>query len=221
MVAPILLYHHVNDDATGSRYTISSAVFEAHLQALQKWGYTAIPLSTMVEVLIHGGPLPERPVVITFDDGNQDIYQNAFPIMKRYGDVGTFFIVGNRVGSPGFVDANELKEMAAAGWEIGSHSWSHIDITKDHDLIYQEVAISRVRLQKTLGVAVNVFAYPFGATDPTVSQKVQDYGYRAAVGLGTSNTHTWGTLFYLSRQEVRSDYTMEAFSKLLPYASAP
>ena len=220
VVAPILLYHHVSDEDTDNRYVISTTVFTAQLLELRDWGYTVIPISILVDVLIHGGLLPQRPVVISFDDGNEDIYQNAFPIMKSFGDPGTFFMVANRLGSPGFVTADELKEMAAAGWEIGSHSWSHIDITKDHDAIWHEVANSRIVLQKEIGVPIDVFAYPFGTTDPTISQKVQDYGYKAAVGLGTLNTHTWGTLFYLSRQEVRRDYSMEAFSKLLPWTDA-
>jgi peptidoglycan/xylan/chitin deacetylase (PgdA/CDA1 family)/uncharacterized protein YceK len=221
ITAPILLYHHVNDDDTSNRYVISTATFTKQMQALRDWGYTPIAISALVEVLLHGGPLPARPAVITFDDGNVDIYQNAFPIMRRFGYPGTFFIVGNRVGSDGFVSADQLKEMAAAGWEIGSHGWSHIDVTLDKEVLNKEVAQSRLILEDKLGVPVKVFAYPFGTTNPEVSQKVQDYGYSAAVGLGTLNKETWGLLYYLSRQEVRRDYTMEAFGKLLPWQGAP
>lgn len=218
VVAPILLYHHVNNDQTDSRYVVSVAVFTAQMKALRDWGYTVIPISTLVEALTHGGPLPERPVVISFDDGNEDIYQNAFPIMQQFGYPGTFFIVADRLSSPGFVSTADLKQMAAAGWEIDSHSWSHIDLTKNHAAIWQEAAHSRLVLKQALGAPVEVFAYPYGTVDPTVIQKLQEYGYRAAAGLGTLNTQTVGMLYYLSRQEVRRDYSMEAFSKLLPWS---
>jgi peptidoglycan/xylan/chitin deacetylase (PgdA/CDA1 family) len=221
ITAPILLYHHINDDDTTNRYVVSLAAFTAQMQALRDWGYTPITLSALVEVLVHGGPLPARPVVITFDDGNEDVYQNAFPILKRFGYPATTFIVANRVGAPEFVDADQLKEMAAAGWEIGSHGWSHIDVTLDKDVLNKEVAQSRLNLEEKLGVPVKVFAYPFGTTNPEVSQKVQDYGYTAAVGLGTLNKETWGLLYYLSRQEVRREYDMAAFGKLLPWQGAP
>jgi hypothetical protein len=94
VIAPILLYHHVSDEYAGNRYYVTTDNFRAQLQALHDWGYTSITISTLVDVLIHGGNLPPRPVVITFDDGNLDIYQNAFPIMHEMGFVGTFYICG-------------------------------------------------------------------------------------------------------------------------------
>jgi peptidoglycan/xylan/chitin deacetylase (PgdA/CDA1 family) len=219
--APILLYHHVNDDPANNRYDISTATFTAQMQALKDWGYTAITVSTLVDVLVHGGPLPARPVVISFDDGNLDVYTNAFPIMQRFGMVGVFFIVGNRVGSPEFVDADQLITMAAAGWEIGSHSWSHIDISQDHDSMEKEIGVSKSRLEEALGVPIKIFAYPFGTIDPEVAQKVAEYGYSAAVGLGTLDVHTWGSLYYLERREVRREYDLNAFGQLLPWVGKP
>lgn len=218
ITAPILLYHHIGKDGeNNNRYFVAPDVFEKQMQVLRDKGYTAITIRTLVNTLIYGGDMPERPVVITFDDGNEDIYTTAFPIMQRYGFVGTFYIVANRVGASTFVNADQLKEMVAAGWEIGSHSYSHIDLTINHDTIWHEMANSRIQLEQKLGVTIKSFAYPFGKTDPTVTQKVQDYGYNNAVGLGIYVEHSWGSLYYLSREEVRASYDMDAFAALLPW----
>jgi peptidoglycan/xylan/chitin deacetylase (PgdA/CDA1 family) len=187
------------------------------MQTLRDLGYTSLPISILVETIRHGGLFPERPVVITFDDGNEDIYSTAFPIMRRYGFVGTFYMVANRLGAKDFVNADQLIEMAAAGWEIGSHGYSHVDLTTDHSLIFHEMADSRRVLQEKLHVPVNTIAYPFGNVDATVLAKAEKYGYKAGLGLGTYREHTFGALYYLSRMEVRSDYDMAAFMALLPW----
>jgi peptidoglycan/xylan/chitin deacetylase (PgdA/CDA1 family) len=187
------------------------------MESLLGWGYTVIPLSTLVEALIHGADLPERPVVITFDDGDLDVYENAFPIMRELGMVGTFFIVSNRLKGEEMVNAEQLGEMVASGWEIGSHSQSHADLTADHNVLRDEILQSRLDLQDALSVTVTTFAYPFGQMDSKVAKKVSEFGYTAAVGLGKKWTHTWGTLFYLNRIEIHGDFSLEDFAARLPW----
>ncbi len=218
VIAPILLYHHISDGGSGNRYYITPDVFRAQLQALRDWGYTSVTVSDLVNALVNGGNLPVRPVAITFDDGNLDIYQNAFPIMQEMGFVGTFYIVANRLQSRYYVHADQLQEMINAGWEIGCHSMSHIDLTLDHSTIGYEVASSRSILEDALGVQIKTFAYPYGIIDDFVVSKVSEYGYQAGMGLGTSWRHTWGTLFYMSRIEVQSSYDMNKFASLLPWS---
>jgi peptidoglycan/xylan/chitin deacetylase (PgdA/CDA1 family) len=218
VVVPILLYHHVEGDVSYSRYTVSVPDFRAQMQALHDWGYTAIPISLFLDALIDGAELPPKPVVITFDDGNLSIYENAFPIMQEYGFPGVFYIVGNRVNSgTDIVHAPELKEMVAAGWEIGSHGYTHTDLTLDHSIARYEILQSKLDIEDKLGVDVLTFAYPFGTVDPYLAQKVQDYGYRAGMGLGVSWTHTWGSLFYLNRIEIQGGYAVEYMGTLLPW----
>jgi peptidoglycan/xylan/chitin deacetylase (PgdA/CDA1 family) len=221
VIAPILLYHHVSDDVSNNRYYVPLAVFDEQMKTLSDWGYTAITLSTLVKALIDGGPLPARPVVITFDDGNLDIYQNAFPIMTRYGFPGTFYIIEGSLGAKSYVSVDDLKEMIAGGWEIGSHSITHVDLTQDHGNLAQEIAYSKTYLEQELNTQVNTFAYPYGLIDETVVDSVVNYGYLAAVGLGTSTTHTFSTLYYLSREEVQSGYDLAAFESLLPWQGVP
>jgi peptidoglycan/xylan/chitin deacetylase (PgdA/CDA1 family) len=217
VIAPILLYHHIADIDPPNRYYISPKVFQEQMEALKSWGYTALPISTIVETIMKGGELPERPVVITFDDGNEDVYTNAFPIMQKLGFVGTFFIVGKTVGADKIVTVDQLDEMIAAGWEVGSHSMSHQDLTKMHDNVQYEIGMSKANLEKELNTKVHVFAYPYGIMDSFLVTKVQNYGYLAAVGLGTTYEHGWSTLYYLSRIEVQYSYDLEKFGSILPW----
>jgi peptidoglycan/xylan/chitin deacetylase (PgdA/CDA1 family) len=158
-------------------------------------------------------------VVITFDDGNLDVYTTAFPILRELGFVGVFYIVGDRLGAEGYVNAAQLSEMIAAGWEVGSHSLTHVDLTLDHALVREEVLQSRLLLEEALGVPVRSFAYPFGLVDDYVMEKTEDYGYTSGMGLGIFNQHYLGGQFYLSRREVHWEYDLAAFSALLPWTS--
>lgn len=218
LTAPILLYHHIRDIEKPGRYDVSPATFEAQLHYLKEWGYISITIEDLSNALRYSDPLPEKPVIITFDDGALDVYQNAFPIMQRMGFVGTFYIVSNRLKSVDFVNVAQLKELVAAGWEIGSHSRSHIDLTKDHAAINVEALQSKQELIDAIGFPVNSFAYPFGGIDPVVGDHISNYGYTNAVGLGISHTHSMGSIFYLSRMEVRKDYDFNAFARLLPWS---
>lgn len=216
VIAPILLYHHVEGETTLSRYQVSIPDFRAQMAMLDELDFTPIPVSMLVEVLLSGGELPEKPVVITFDDGHMSVYENAFPIMQEYGFPGVFYIVANRInGSPDFVTIPMLKEMVAAGWEIGSHSFSHADLTLNHASASKEIGQSKTDLAQALGIPVETFAYPYGTIDPFIAQKVSDYGYRAGMGLGTSKKHTRNTLFYLSRIEIYGYYTLENFREIM------
>ncbi len=218
IIAPILLYHHIRDIDKPGRYDISPAVFKTQMDYLKQWGYTSITIETLVNAMKYNDPLPEKPVVITFDDGALDVYENAFPVMQELGLVGEFYIVSNRLKSVDFVNVAQLREMIAAGWEIGSHSHSHIDLTLNHNAINAEARGSKDELYNAIGIPINSFAYPFGQIDPVVGDHVSTYGYSNAVGLGTSYTHTLGTIFYLSRIEVRNEYDFEGFAKLLPWS---
>jgi peptidoglycan/xylan/chitin deacetylase (PgdA/CDA1 family) len=216
VVAPILLYHHVNGENSDSRYTVSIPDFRNQMQALYEHGYTAITISILVDALLFGGDLPAKPVVITFDDGHHSVYDYAFPIMSEFGFPGVFYIVANRIyGTTDFVNVAEIQTMIEAGWEIGSHGYTHLDITKDHASAPYEIGQSRVDLARALGTDIKTFAYPFGEVNPYVAQKVSDYGYQAGMGLGTSMTHNWGNVFYLNRIEIYGDYNLDKFIQLI------
>ncbi len=216
---PIFLYHHVSDEKPGNRYYVTTKAFEDQMKLLRESGYTSISASKLLDVLIHGGELPPKPVVLTFDDGHMSIYQNAFPIMEKYGFTGVFYIVGNRIGSKDFVGVKELKTMIAHGWEIGSHSMTRPDLTANHDAARFEMFDSKTKLEEKLGIKVNTIAYPYGKIDAYIADRAQEYGYLGGMGLGVTTQHTWGTMFYLSRLEVFGDEDLDHFAAHLPWSN--
>jgi peptidoglycan/xylan/chitin deacetylase (PgdA/CDA1 family) len=216
LVVPILLYYHIDTNQTGSRFYVSPDDFRAQMEYLHDQDYTAITITDLILVLINGGELPARPVIITFDGGGASIYENAFPIMQEMGFPGVIYVVANRLKSEGYVNQTQLMEMISAGWQIGSQGMTHQDITLDHDLARNELLQSRLDLEALLGVRVTTFAYPFGQMDGYIAGKVEEYGYYSAVGLGDSATHTWGTLYYLNRFEIFGNTTLNDFIERLP-----
>jgi len=218
VTVPILLYHSITDERTAdSRYSVSIENFYQQMQELNHWGYSTISVEQLVEHITKGHTLPPRPIVISFDDGYLDVYNNAFPIMKKYGFTGTVYVVANRLNAEGFLQEEELKTLLDHGWEVGSHGMTHTELTQNHALVRQEILQSRLDLENALEIKVFSFAYPFGLVDGYISKKVFDYGYRAAVGVGQLVVHSFGTVYNLSRREVLGDADLEAFGDLLPW----
>jgi peptidoglycan/xylan/chitin deacetylase (PgdA/CDA1 family) len=219
VTVPILLYHHIGNPKGSDRYYVAEGKFQKQMKLLHELGYRTITVKRLTNILSQGGYLPQRPIIISFDDGNLSVYEKAYPVMEKFGFTGTVYIVSNRLKSKDFMHKRDLSELADSGWEIGSHSMTHTDLVQNHQLVRQEILQSRLDLEKALDIKVNSFAYPFGLADAYVMKKVYDYGYKAGVGLGTSVNHTQGTMYYLSRREVYGDYSMKEFSNLLPWTT--
>jgi peptidoglycan/xylan/chitin deacetylase (PgdA/CDA1 family) len=195
--------------------------FEWQMKALKDWGYTTIPISLLVSSITKGALLPPRPVVISFDDGYETVFTNAYPIMKEFGFSGVMYIVEKYIGAQEYMSTDQLTEMAENGWEIGSHSMTHPHLPANHEIVNFEAGQSKSLLASKIGVNVLTFAYPYGEIDGFVVDKVAEYGYLAAVGLGTQYVHSLKTIYYLSRIEIRNGIDTTAFASMLPWARQP
>jgi peptidoglycan/xylan/chitin deacetylase (PgdA/CDA1 family) len=212
---PILMYHHVSNDPAVLSYGIQIHKFRQQMEFLKREGFTTLTVVELAAVLRDGGLLPPRPVVITFDDGNFDVYQNAFPILQEMAFKATMYMVSNRVNAEGFLSAEMLKELASAGWEIGSHSATHANLVGNPDLLRDEIYQSKVSLEKVMGGPIKTFAYPFASADSEVFYKVSKYGYQAAVCVSPSNHQGVYNLYCLNRREVKDDFSLARFQELL------
>ena len=199
---PILMYHHVTDAAPKlaeeASLHVTDAEFARQLQYLRCAGYHSITMSQAFDAIYDGAPLPERPVVFTFDDGHRDAYTDAFPLLRSAGFGGTFSVVTQWVGGPASVSWPQLQEMVAAGMEIAAHSVYHNDLGKSPDnLVREEVSGSKRVLEENLGVPVSFFVYPSGEPirsgtlerQVQVATMVQQAGYRGAI---TARWHNSG-----------------------------
>jgi peptidoglycan/xylan/chitin deacetylase (PgdA/CDA1 family) len=215
VTVPILMYHHISATAADTRYRVTVENFYEQMKFLQQNGYTALTTLELANILWDGGSLPPHPVVITFDDGNLDVYENAFPILSEFGFRAVIYIVMNTLEANGYVGVDQLKQLLAAGWEIGSHSMTHANLTDPPRGLNYEMYQSRIQLGKTLSTDILTFAYPYTAADGNIFRKVSAYGYRAAVCGGYSNLQSISNVYCLNRREVKGDMSMADFQQLL------
>ncbi len=221
VTVPILLYHHIAEIGYSNRYYVSPQVFREQMQRLRDGGYVTLTANELANVIRNGGSLPARPVVITFDDGDLDVYQNAFPVLQDLGFKATLYVVSSYMGANGYISPEQLQELAQAGWEIGSHSMMHLDLTLNHTLLTRELYQSKKDIEAAAGTQVTTFAYPFGRIDLLVVEKTRDFGYIAGMGLGEQVEQGPNTIYYLSRREVQADYDLSAFAALFPWNIQP
>jgi peptidoglycan/xylan/chitin deacetylase (PgdA/CDA1 family) len=219
LTVPILLYHHIGTSPINSRYYVPPETFEQEIKVLYDWGFTTIPIEMLVEAITKGGKLPPHPILITFDDGHVDNYTNAFPIMKKYGFTGVLYIVYNFLGKEGYLNREQILEMYNAGWEVGSHTLNHYDLTKlSAEEQQREIVESKKMLKNALGIDILTFAYPFGAKNGSVFSYVRAADYIAAMGAEgyTDNQGEWN-LFNLQRVEIKSSENAKTFTRFLSW----
>lgn len=218
VIVPILLYHHIGFSLQGdTTYYVSPDTFDKQMNLLYQWGYQTISVELLVRAIREGAELPPKPVVLTFDDGSETIYENALPILQRYHFTGVSYIVYNYIGIRNYMNADQIRAVYAAGWEIGSHSLSHMDLTAHPDRQKDEIVASRRQLETLLGIPILTFAYPFGAYNGDSLHYVHQAGYIAAMGLGNESLQGTKNMFYLYRQAVRGSEDLKLFALHLPW----
>lgn len=224
---PILLYHSVSEQASGdfAPYAIPRAAFAEHLDVLVDRGHTALTVTDLVSHLERGEDLPERPVVITFDDGFADFASAAWPELAERGLPATLYVTTGVVGSTSawlggqgegdrkMLGWDDLRDLAAAGCEIGGHTVSHppLDCITRVDA-EREIAGCRIELEDQLGRSVPSFAYPHGHHDQHVRRMVIDAGYHSACAVKNALSHPTDDRFGLARITVLSDMGPEVLA---------
>jgi peptidoglycan/xylan/chitin deacetylase (PgdA/CDA1 family) len=205
VVCPILIYHSVREyrpgDSAGARqYIITPETLEKELQFLKDEHATPVSFEQLTDAVEKGVPLPPNPVIISFDDGWASQYRNAVPLLKKFGFRATFFIFTNGIGVKHFMTADQLRELADAGMEIGCHSRSHPYLAKitDAAALRREIFDSRVKLEEVLGRPVTAFAYPFGRYTRQIVEEVKEAGYHAARSTYRGILHSKADLFTLT-----------------------
>ena len=223
ITVPILLYHRIAVSDTDSRYYVTPENFEKQLKLLHDWEYTTITTVQLIQAITLGTKLPPRPMLITFDDGHLDNYTTAFPIMQKYGFTGVLYLVYNYMDTDQYMNDEQVLEMYNAGWEVGSHSINHLDLTKlNEEKQRREIVESRQLLEERLDIPILTFAYPFGYKDPAVVDYVNFAGYIGAMGASgyTPAQGDWN-LYYLQRVEIKGNEDAKTFTRFLPWQGDP
>jgi len=220
---PILMYHYLstppaNADIYRRDLSVPPELFAAHLDRLQTEGYTTISLYDLVAHLQQGTPLPSKPVILTFDDGYRDNYENAFPLLRERQMTATFFVVMEFINQerPEYLTWAMVHEMYAGGMSIEVHGVDHTTLRKRSraDLEFQALR-SYETLQNLLGVRPRFLSYPAGEYDADTIAVFQAAGYWAAVTTVQGATHTSNQLFELRRIRIRNTTTADELLRLL------
>lgn len=220
----ILMYHSVAE-TPAYLHSVSPADFEAQMRFLATQCHV-ISLEQMVAAFTGQGELPERPVVITFDDGWRDTYTTAYPILRTYDLPVTLFLVPDWIEGRGdpppgreYVTWAQVRQMSRHGVSIGAHTLSHRSLKRlPLEEVRREVAGSKARLEEKLGRAVTSFAYPYGAfrdLDAGIARLVAESGYACAVTTLNGSNRPGQDLYTLRRTEVEAIDGMWVFSKMV------
>lgn len=181
----VLEYHAIGSHPDWPQgMVIAPATFEKHLQYMQENGYHMVTVAELAERLTSGKPM-DKYIALSFDDGYTDNYTEAFPLLKKYGARGTFAVINSKIGGKIYMNAQQLKEMQAAGMEIASHTFSHNRL-EDIDSVYLdwEIGVSKYDLEKRLlpkDATVKTLAYPCGSYNEQCIAKLKQFGYVAAL----------------------------------------
>lgn len=219
----MLMYHYVRNcpnpnDRVGCGLSVSPAVFRQQMQYLADHGYHTVTMA-QIRAYFHGkGCLPQKSVALTFDDGYQDFYTAAFPILREFNFTATEYVIS------GFIDdANQhslrrwqIQELSIYGIDIGAHTFNHADLTRTPPgQMAAQLGPPKKTLEAITGAPVLDFAYPAGKHNASAEAEVAAAGYESAVTTEPGLSHSWGGRFIWTRQRVEGGQSMAYFAQSL------
>jgi peptidoglycan/xylan/chitin deacetylase (PgdA/CDA1 family) len=193
---PVLCYHQIRDwkptDSKSAKdYIVPVETFKAHLKMLADSGYQTILPDEYYAYLNLGIPLPDKPIMLTFDDTEENQYAIAAPEMKKYDFKAVYFIMTVSLGRPKYMSKDQVKQLSEAGHVIGSHTWDHHNVKKykGEDWVTQIEKPTKT-LEAITGKKVAHFAYPFGLWNPEAFPELKKRGFRSAYVLAEKRDPT-------------------------------
>lgn len=222
-LVPILVYHNIAPQAKG-RLVMASRTFEEQMRYLKAHGYRVVSLREFHRFNSLGQQLPRRAVVLTFDDGYKSVLQYAYPILKELAFTATLFVYTDYIGSGrNALTWEELRQLAREGFDIQAHSKTHDDLRRrrgESDNEYArrmqaELEHPLTLFRRNLGRSSQILAYPYGAHDDELLQKVKEYGYVAAFDVRRQENPSFVHPLMIHRSQIYSDMSLDEFAKNL------
>lgn len=182
----VLMYHHIGPlpdkaDTIRKGLTISPEEFENQLKYFKENGYTITTFEKFDEMVL-AKSVPQKLIILTFDDGYDDNFTYAFDLMKKYNVTGTFFIITSKIGKKEYMSEEQIKELSKSGNEIGSHTVNHPSLENyKGESLKNELAKSKETLESLISKKVISFCYPAGKFNDETVRAVSETGYKYAV----------------------------------------
>lgn len=186
---PILCYHQIRDyrptdSKTARDYIVPPAAFKEQMKALADSGYKTILPEELYAYLAAGIPVPEKAVMITFDDTDLDQFTIAKPVLEEHHFKGVFFIMTVSLGRPHYMSKEQVKQLSDEGHYIGSHTWDHHNVKKYQGADWvTQIEKPSMQLEQITGKKIEFFAYPFGLWNREAIPELKKRGFKAAFQL--------------------------------------
>ena len=176
---PILTYHRIAPRPRTDTPSVSPEAFDRQMRTLRgRW--QPVSLSEMVGWMEQGLPIPSRAVAVTFDDGTEDSFTQAFPILQRHRIPATLFLIASHLGRPDALNAQQIGRMREGGISFGSHTLDHAYLPSLPVGEARRQIVESKRLLEEIGVRVELLSYPGGGFSEPIVRMVREAGYRAA-----------------------------------------
>jgi peptidoglycan/xylan/chitin deacetylase (PgdA/CDA1 family) len=206
---PVILVYHTIEPKSNKKeskmqrhYHITPENFRAQMRYLKENGYSVISMKDYVGYLNSQNNVPEKSVVLTFDDGWKNQYTYAYPILKEFGYTATFYIITKVTDGKTYMSWNDIIDLDKNGMNIESHTQTHPNLTKiDAIKAQEELTLSKKTLEEKLGHPISMVAYPYYGNNPAVQKMVANAGYASARAGWTGTKNSKDTLFVLQSQE--------------------
>ena len=223
---PILMYHAVAADPGEATRALSVTpeAFAAQMAVLADRGLTPVTTADLAAHWRSGRPLPARPVLVTFDDGYEGVHRHALPVLAEHGFPATLFVSTGWLRGPydtgggldTMLDWDQVRELAAAGVQIGGHSHSHPQLDRlDEDRLRSELILCKEIVSDQLGSVPASFAYPYGYSSRRVRRAVRETGYAQALAVGNGLARRAQGPYALRRVTVRRSTSAAEFERLV------
>ncbi len=220
---PILMYHYISTppsgaDAVRRDLSVPPDILAQHLAFLRERGYTSISLTDLVLALQIGQPLPDKPIVLTFDDGYRDAYEKAFPLLQAYGFTGTFFLLTDPIdqGDPAYLSWDQVIEMETAGMAMEAHGHTHDDLQgRSRDYLIWQMLGAKEAIEARTHKPVRFYCYPSGSYDALAVSILHELDYWAAVTIQHGREQCSDRPYELVRLRVHGNYGVEHLAAIL------
>lgn len=214
----VLNYHKVDDMEIS--LSVTPEDFDEQMCYLKEHGYHTITPDELYESLSGNAELPENPVLITFDDGYLDNYENAYPILKKYDFTATIFVVSGFLGKQkNYMTWDNAREMEKNGIRIESHTVDHKSMTDLSDeQLRTELVESKKKIEQELGHAIHFMAYPTGTYNLHIAQMVKEAGYKGAFTIKYGNVDKGSNVYAMERVPIfHTENTHKSFLERIRY----
>ncbi|MGN1115218.1 MAG: polysaccharide deacetylase family protein [Candidatus Ornithomonoglobus sp.] len=229
---PILMYHSILKYSDGNKYTVSPYSFEGDLKFLSNHGYTTVVMQDLIDYVYNGAELPEKPIVLTFDDGFYNNYHYIYPLMRQYNAKAVISIVGaytdeyqnNGDTNPAYayLSWDSAREMADSGFvEIQNHTYNlhslndgrmgcnrnGTETTEEYiSMLTQDLGAMQEKCIENLGIAPTTFTYPFGSVSNESLDVVKNLGFKASLSCeeGINELERDPEQLYLMKRYIRT-----------------